>query len=261
MIFNMIVVTITAIFMVIKCFLNYDFGFLYLRSSDSANSQLPGCFRPWTFSLNIGLNVLLLVSFMSCLHSLLGYSTGEFQALQLIALAAFGFTFLLNYLLFVNIFDETISIYVDPRLNPQLYNNRSNPVSLYFYIWFYWKSQYGPLLQHIVIWLLYSWAGLCKRRQILWWLITWYLTRHFAFCRVFQTCRWPAYVPQTIRYHSIQIPLHSSNHVNLLSAIALRVKAGRLKRPVIQGESRLFHVSQTRWWITFPIRVRQVCRS
>ena len=29
-------------------------------------------------------------SFMSCLHSLLGYSTGEFQALQLIVLAAFG---------------------------------------------------------------------------------------------------------------------------------------------------------------------------
>ena len=28
--------------------------------------------------------------FMSCLHSLLGYSTGEFQALQLIVLAAFG---------------------------------------------------------------------------------------------------------------------------------------------------------------------------
>ena len=27
---------------------------------------------------------------MSCLHSLLGYSTGEFQALQLIVLAAFG---------------------------------------------------------------------------------------------------------------------------------------------------------------------------
>ena len=29
-------------------------------------------------------------SLMSCLHSLLGYSTGEFQALQLIVLAAFG---------------------------------------------------------------------------------------------------------------------------------------------------------------------------
>ena len=27
---------------------------------------------------------------MSCLHSLPGYSTGEFQALQLIVLAAFG---------------------------------------------------------------------------------------------------------------------------------------------------------------------------
>ena len=27
---------------------------------------------------------------MSCLHTLLGYSTGKFQALQLIVLAAFG---------------------------------------------------------------------------------------------------------------------------------------------------------------------------
>ena len=31
-----------------------------------------------------------LESFMSYLHSLLGYSTGEFQDLQLIVLAAFG---------------------------------------------------------------------------------------------------------------------------------------------------------------------------
>ena len=29
-------------------------------------------------------------SFISCLDSLLGYSTGEFQALQLITLVAFG---------------------------------------------------------------------------------------------------------------------------------------------------------------------------
>ena len=35
-------------------------------------------------------NVSFLDSFMACLHSLLGYSTGEFQALQLIVLAAFG---------------------------------------------------------------------------------------------------------------------------------------------------------------------------
>ena len=77
-------------FVVINYFLNYTLGFLYLSSSGSANAQLPGCFRPWTFSLNIGLNMLPLDSFMSCLHSLLGYSAGEFQALQLIVLVAFG---------------------------------------------------------------------------------------------------------------------------------------------------------------------------
>ena len=44
----------------------------------------------WTVSLNIGLKMLPSDSFTACLHSLLGYSTGEFQALQLIVLAAFG---------------------------------------------------------------------------------------------------------------------------------------------------------------------------
>ena len=90
MIFIMIVLTIVGIFMTINYFLNYTLDFLYLSSSGSANAQLPGCFRPWTFSSNIGLNMFPLDSFMSCLHSLLGYSTGEFQALQLIVLAAFG---------------------------------------------------------------------------------------------------------------------------------------------------------------------------
>ena len=90
LIFIMIVVTIIAIFMAINYFLNYTSGFRYLSSSGSANTQLPGCFRPWTFSLNIVLNMLPLDSFMSCLHSLLGYSTGEFQALQLIVLVVFG---------------------------------------------------------------------------------------------------------------------------------------------------------------------------
>ena len=90
MIFIMIVVTIIGDFMVSDYFLNYTLGFLYLSSSASANAQLPGCFRHWTFALTIGLNMLRLDSFMSRLHSLLGQSTGEFQALQLIFLAAFG---------------------------------------------------------------------------------------------------------------------------------------------------------------------------
>ena len=64
-------------------------GFLYISNSGSANAQPPGCFCPWTFSLNIGLDMFPLDSFMLCLHSLPGYSTGEFQALQLIVLAAF----------------------------------------------------------------------------------------------------------------------------------------------------------------------------
>ena len=73
-----------------NCLLIHTLGCLYIGSSGSANAQLPGCFRPWTFSLNIGLNIFPLDSFMSCLYSLLGYPTGEFQALQLIVVAAFG---------------------------------------------------------------------------------------------------------------------------------------------------------------------------
>ena len=84
------VMTISEIFMAINYPLIYNLGFLYISNSGSANAQLPVCFCPWTFSLNIGLNMFPLDSFMSYLHSQLGYSTGEFQALQLIVLVAFG---------------------------------------------------------------------------------------------------------------------------------------------------------------------------
>ena len=52
--------------------------------------HLPGCFRPWTFFENIGFNTVLTDPFMSHLATQLGYSAGEFQALQLIVVAAFG---------------------------------------------------------------------------------------------------------------------------------------------------------------------------
>ena len=53
--------------------------------------HLPGCFCPWTFFENIGFNTVLTDPFMSHLATQFGYSAGEFQALQLIVLAAFGF--------------------------------------------------------------------------------------------------------------------------------------------------------------------------
>ena len=52
--------------------------------------HLPGCFCPWTFFENIGFNTVLTDPFMSHLATQLGYSAGEFQALQLIVPAAFG---------------------------------------------------------------------------------------------------------------------------------------------------------------------------
>ena len=80
MIFIMTVVTIIGIFMAVVSILNYTFR-ISVSGSGSANAQHTGCFHPWTFSLNIGLNMLNSDSFISCLHYLLGYSTGEFQAL------------------------------------------------------------------------------------------------------------------------------------------------------------------------------------
>ena len=47
-------------------------------------------FCPWTFLQNIGFNTVLTDPFMSHLATQLGYSAGEFQALQLIVLVAFG---------------------------------------------------------------------------------------------------------------------------------------------------------------------------
>ena len=52
--------------------------------------HLPGCFSPWTFFENIRFNTVLTHPFMSHLATQLGYSAGQFQALQLIVLAAFG---------------------------------------------------------------------------------------------------------------------------------------------------------------------------
>ena len=46
----MTVVTIIGIFMTINYLFIYTLGFLYISSSGSANAQLHGCFRPWTFS-------------------------------------------------------------------------------------------------------------------------------------------------------------------------------------------------------------------
>ena len=56
----------------------------------STISHLPGCFCPWTFFQNIWFNMVPSDPFMSHLATQLGYSAGEFQALHLIVVAAFG---------------------------------------------------------------------------------------------------------------------------------------------------------------------------
>ena len=65
------------------CFLFWTtrLGFLKQSISGSANAHFPGCFRPCTLPLNIGLDMLPSYPFTSCLDSLLGYSTGEFKSM------------------------------------------------------------------------------------------------------------------------------------------------------------------------------------
>ena len=53
------------------------------------NSHLPGCLCPWTFFQNIGFKMVLSDPFLSYLATQLGYSACEFQALELVILAAF----------------------------------------------------------------------------------------------------------------------------------------------------------------------------
>ena len=68
---------------------------LHVRLSDT-NFWFCKCAPPWMCPPldnpyeYIGLNMLPSDSFVSCLDSLLGYSTGEFQVLQLIVLAVLG---------------------------------------------------------------------------------------------------------------------------------------------------------------------------
>ena len=75
------------LFIICLILMNYLMEFYFIGF---VNAHLPGCFCPWTFRLNIGLNTSPSDSFVSYLNSHLGYSAGEFQALQLIVLAVFG---------------------------------------------------------------------------------------------------------------------------------------------------------------------------
>ena len=74
-------------FIICLILMNYLMEFYFIGF---VNAHLPGCFCPWKFRLNIGLNTSPSDSFVSYLNSHLGYSAGEFQALQLIVLAVFG---------------------------------------------------------------------------------------------------------------------------------------------------------------------------
>ena len=70
------------------------FGIFFKQHFDSiwcsTIPHLPGCFCPWTVFENIGFNTVLTDPFISHLATDFGYSAGEFQALQLIVLAALG---------------------------------------------------------------------------------------------------------------------------------------------------------------------------
>ena len=88
--------TIIGIFMVIIFILTYRLCLSESKQFWFCKCAPPGMFLPRTFPLNIGLNM-----FPLCLNYLLGYSRGEFQALQLIALVVFLSRGLTNCLLYV----------------------------------------------------------------------------------------------------------------------------------------------------------------
>ena len=66
-----------------------NLGFLKLANFGSAIAHLRGCFCFWNVIYNIWLNVLPSDSFMSILYYKLGFSIGEFKAVQLIVLVVF----------------------------------------------------------------------------------------------------------------------------------------------------------------------------
>ena len=76
-------VTVIAILSILK----YTFILFMVGWSLSYKCRM---FPPLDTPLNIGWNKLTSEPFMSCLYSLLGYSTRKLQALQLIVLAMFG---------------------------------------------------------------------------------------------------------------------------------------------------------------------------
>ena len=81
--FIRMVATIIWTFMPIQLILTYTFRLSETGYFWFCNYTPSWMFLPWTFSLNIGLNILLSDSFMLCLDHVLCYSTGEFHTLRL----------------------------------------------------------------------------------------------------------------------------------------------------------------------------------
>ena len=109
--------TITGNFVAINYFLIYTLGFLHILKFWFCKCTTPCMLLPLDILLEHWIEHVSLDSFMSCLHCLLGYSTGEFQAMQLIVLAAFG------------AMDQHCPLYVGPLFG-NLVQNDSRFVSL-----------------------------------------------------------------------------------------------------------------------------------
>ena len=71
----------------VLCYTLANFNILYLGF---CKSSLPRMFPPLDMISEFRIQLDIIGPFVSHLYSRLGYSTGEFQALQLIVLAAFG---------------------------------------------------------------------------------------------------------------------------------------------------------------------------
>ena len=68
----------------------FELDLCFLKLGNSTIPHISPCFCPCAFFENIGLNMIPSDSFLSDLYSQLGYSTGVYKALQLIAPGVFG---------------------------------------------------------------------------------------------------------------------------------------------------------------------------
>ena len=112
-------------------------GFLKLVNVGSATTYLPGCVCTWTFSLNIGLNMSLSGSFISCFDSLLGYLQERSRLCNWLPLRCHGLsTCFLHFCPFFEnlLLNDTLSVWQNEEQHFRSFNCVCRHEYMYLYI-------------------------------------------------------------------------------------------------------------------------------